>query len=336
MAAEPGPVSSRAGRVLLALSAAAALLARLCVATSDSCWPFELGIALGLWWLSGRVAVLPAWQRAAYCVAATSFARFGEPTWLPSVARVLSFTDLATGAPLTSIAGDDAGAVTLLGVLVGVALLLLQVLRSVAFWGGLGFSLVGSWLVLRLARPPTFRAFGLATLVLGVLCSGLTLWSSLTRPALKDYVQGAASPVASLAHVGLGTWPLSGEFEVERSYPAGVALRRGSLLSCSSAGAADAPLSLRRWGAHRWLLLEQGRARLVIDEASLRCIWPTQAALSFHARLPPGYVLGALLGMALASLSLVLQRRLVERSWLLLALAMTALVPVVISLLAFF
>jgi hypothetical protein len=335
MAPERPAPSARARLVLLALATASALAIRFSILSWAGGWPFEVAIALGLWWLSGRFASLPAWQRAAYCVAATSFGRLGEPTWLPSLARVTSFADLATGAPLSAMAGDDAGGVSLLGLMVGAALMLMLVLRSGAFWVGLALSLVGSWLALRLGRGPALRAVGCAVLALGVLCSGLTLWSSVTRPALAKYVQGSVKAVAARTHVDLGRWPLTAQLEIERTHPAGVALRRGRLLSCSSAGDADAPLSLSRWERHGWLLLEQGRTRLVIDEASLRCVWPTQTALSFQARLPPGYVLSSLLGTTLASLALLLRRRALERSWFLLAGAMAALVPLVISLAAF-
>ena len=328
MAAEAAPLTGRQRIALLSLSAAGAFTTRLAVFGFARDFPVELIVALALWWSSRRFT-LPAWQRAAWCVAATSFGRLGEPSWLPNLARVMSLTDLATGAPLSALASDPGARATVLGLLVGTLLAVLRVLHSAASWLGLALSLVGVLAVSRLKHPPGLRPLARAAAALGALGMGLSAWNSASQPELEAYVRASTTPIASLRPVELGTAPLTPELQLDRTYPAGVALRRGAQVSCSSAGGQDAVVSLRSWGARSWWLLEQDGTRLVIETESLRCVWPSQAVLGLRTKLPPGYLLGGILAVLLALASLVGRT---EWAWLWLGGSLTALLPLAFSL----
>lgn len=330
-------VSPQRARIpLVAPAACCAFLTRLLLFPTSGAWPVEAGVALMTWLLLRRTG-RPAWQIALVCVASCVFGRIGEPTWLPSIARVASFSAFSEGAPLTtSTAAHPTNATTsTLGFVLGGVVLLFTVLRSPAFWLGLCLAISSVWAILRFSRQPSFKALAVGCILLGTGLSALTLWSSLRRPVLNDYLARVGTTIASVPPPPLGTQPLADGLELVSTYPAGVALRHGERSSCATGEASRAlPVVVRRWRERNWLLLEQGPVRLVIREASLECIWPTQSALSFDTRLPSGWLFASGVGLLLACLARAGRWADAQR-WLLLGGSLSTLLPVLVSLFAF-
>lgn len=320
---------------MLAVVACSAVSVRFLLFPTHAAWPIEVGVALAAWLLL-RGSERPAWQIVLVCVAGVAFGRVGDPSWLPSIARVASFSALSEGAPLTTRAAPPTGTTSsALGLVVGSLLLVFTMLRSATFWLGLGLSVSSAWAILRFGHQPPLKVLAVGSILLGVGLSTLTFWSNLCRPPLDEYLVSAGTPIASVAPPPLGAQPLADGLELTNTFPAGVALRRGDHTSCASGEASRAlTVVVRRWRERGWLLLEHGSVRLVVTEESMQCVWPTQAALSFDTRLPLGWLLASVLGLLSACLSLA-KRSVGDPQWLLLGGALSTLLPIVLSLPAF-
>jgi hypothetical protein len=215
----------------------------------------------------------------------------------------------------------------------GSLLLLVVLLRTPAVWLGIALSLASTAVLVRLRRPPDPSVLLKACVIVGLFIGALTSWSVLRRPGLDDYLATAGVEIGSVPRAEVGTQRLGDGLELVTSYPAGVALSRGGKSSCAIGGAGRAlPVHVRRLPEQRWLLLENGSARAVIAEDTMQCCWPTQASLAFRARLPRGWLVGSGLGLACA---LGAKRANEPRQWLLLGASLSALLPLVASLVAF-